>query len=222
MKKLALLTMALLSIATLSFSQVDHSLEFVDKDGNVVADGSVITRNEVEEDPFGDGSQINSGLYAKNTTDGVVNFGFVTTIVTMPSGSFSHCFPGNCKNTSAPVSNSVDERKVGGVNTSLKAGETQSLVSEWCVEDGNYGTTTVTYQFKIYEVDAATFDYKFKADGPKVTVNYVYADPAGIQGITADEATKSEELYDLNGKKVVSPVDGKIYVSKNKKYIYHK
>lgn len=221
MKKFTLLTMALLSIATLSFSQVDHSLEFVDKDGNVVADGSVITRNEVE-DPFGFGSQINSGLYAKNITDGVVNFGFVTTIVSMPSGSFSHCYPGSCKNTSAPVTNSVDERTVGTSGTSLKAGESASLQSEWYVEEGNYGTTTVTYQFKIYEVDASTFEFKYKGDGPKVTVNYVYADPAGIEGVKADEAAQSQEIFDLNGNKVKTPVDGKIYVSKNKKYIYRK
>lgn len=250
MKNFTLLTVALLSVASLSFAQVDnsheldntisssqtgidgtvddftfdqtvdHSLEFVDKDGNIVADGSVITRDEVE-DPFGTGSQISSGLYAKNTTSGVVNFGFTTTIVSMPSGSFSHCYPGNCKNTDSPASNSVDERKVGSVGTLIKAGETASLQSEWYVSEGNYGTTTVTYQFKIYEVDA-TFDYKLKGDGPKVTVNYVYKDPAGIEGVVADKTAQSQEFFDLNGRKVAKPVEGKVYVSKNKKYIYHK
>lgn len=222
MKKIILLAMSLFSVVSLSFAQtVDHSLEFVDKDGNIIADGSVITRSEVEDSYFS-GAQIGSGLFAKNTTGGVVNFGFVTTIVSMPSGSFSHCFPGNCKNTPAPVSNSVDERKVGTLGTSLKADESASLMSEWIIDEGKYGKTTVTYQFKIYEVDASTFEFKYKADGPKVTVVYDYKDPAGIEGVTVNEVATPQQLFDFSGRKVTSPIDGKIYIGNNKKYIYHK
>lgn len=219
MKKL-FLSLGLIAIASFAYADIDHSMEFVDAQGNTVADGSVINRTEIETDAFGVTTQISSGLYAKNMTSGVVNIGFTVVIENLPSGKFSHCFPGNCKTTpefpamaTYPILYQVDERKVGGSGTSIKAGEQTSLQSEWYIEEGKYGTCVVNYQFHIYEVDLTTYEYKFKADGSRVTVNYIYTDPAGINANVADKKLNSVAYYDLSGRRVSAPKNG-VYVKK--------
>lgn len=220
MKKL-FLSLALIASASFAYADVDHSMEFVDAKGNIVADGSVINRTEVEEDEYGS-KQINSGLFAKNVTSKVVNFGFTITIENLPSGTFGHCFPGSCVNTpmfpsmaTYPITNSVDDRAVGSEGTVFKAGETMDLESEWIVDEGKYGTCTVNYQFHIYSaaIENGVVVYTPKGDGPSVTVNYIYADPAGISTNVAEQKLNSVTYYDLSGRKVSKTTNG-VYVKK--------
>lgn len=220
MKK-TLLSIVFIATASFAFADVDHTMEFVDKDGNIVADGSVINRTEVEEDDFGD-MQIKSGLYAKNTSSKAVNIGFTITAENVPSGQFRHCFPGSCNNTpqhpelaTYPIIGSVDTRAVGSTGTTIKAGETQDLQSEWILESGKYGTCTVKYQFHIYTaaIQDGKIVYTSKGDGPSVTVNYIYQDPTGINTNVAEQKLNSVSYYDLSGRKVSHPESG-VYVKK--------
>lgn len=188
--------------------EIDHSIEFADANGNIVADGSSINCTEVEETAFGD-LQISSGLYAKNTTEGEVRVAVQLTFASLPSGSFQHCFPGECVPTSSPK---TDYSYTQGPGT-LKAGEVQSLQSEWLVEEGSYGDCAVTYQFLIYEIDPITWEYTFVAYGPSVTSNYTYTDPAGINANVADKKISSVTYYDLSGREVSNPAGG-VYVKK--------
>lgn len=212
MKRKFLIVAALVCTALSANAQfstdIDHSMEFVDAEGNIVADGSVIDRNEVEETDFGD-LQISSGLYAKNTTDEIVGVGVQLTFASFPSGSFQHCFPGSCV-VSQP--SSANTSYIQGPLAS-KAGTTESLQSEWLVEEGEYGTCTVTYQFKIYEADPITWEWNFSADGPSVTVNYIYTDPAGVDANIAEKALGSVSYHDLSGRTVSNPAGG-VYVKR--------
>lgn len=178
-KTLLLLLMALLTTSTLYAqfsSQTDNTFAFVDESGNVVADGSTLNLATIVNDEF-EGKKINSGLYVKNTSNSDAYAGMTVTILDMQSGNLQHCFPGSCKKTTAPVTNDIDNRTPTETDV-IAAGEKKSLQSEWFITEGTYGTTTVTYQIKVYEKDATTSQLTYKADGPTVTVNYVYADPS--------------------------------------------
>lgn len=178
-KALLLLSMALLTTSTLYAqisSQTDATFAFVDESGTVVADGSTLNLTTIVDDEF-EGKKINSGLYVKNVSSTAAYAGLTVTILDMQSGNFQHCFPGSCKKTSAPATNDIDSRTPTETDV-IAAGEKKSLQSEWFIVEGTYGTTTVTYQIKVYEKDATTQQMTYKADGPTVTVNYVYADPS--------------------------------------------
>lgn len=210
--KSTFLFLAMFLCATLSVNaqttDIDHTFEFVDANGDIVANGSIINRTEVEENAFGD-KQISSGLYAKNTTDELKGVAVQLTIASLPSGSFQHCFPGACQVTSSPK---TGYSYIQGPLTST-AGATESLQSEWLIDEGNYGTCTVTYQFKFYNVNVSTFEYEYLADGPSVTVNYMYIDPAGIDTNVADKKLNSITYYDLSGRRISEPVSG-VYVKR--------
>lgn len=210
--KSTFLFLAMFLCATLSVNaqttDIDHTFEFVDANGDIVANGSIINRTEVEENAFGD-KQISSGLYAKNTTDELKGVAVQLTIASLPSGSFQHCFPGSCQVTPSPK---TGYSYIQGPLTST-AGATESLQSEWLIDEGNYGTCTVTYQFLIYEIDPITWEYTFVAYGPSVTSNYTYTDPAGINANVADKKLNSVTYYDLSGREVSNPAGG-VYVKK--------
>lgn len=207
MKKL-FLSLALIASASFAYADVDHTFEFVDAQGNIVADDSVINRTEIETTAFGD-LQISSGLYAKNTTEDVAGVAVQLTFASLPSGTFQHCFPGECVVTPSPKTNySYTQGPLAST-----AGKTESLQSEWLVSEGTYGTCTVTYQLKVYEADPLTFEWNLYADGPSVTVNYIYSDPAGINTNVADKKLNSITYYDLFGRRVSEPVSG-VYVKK--------
>ena len=84
MKKI--FTLSLFLLATVwSMAQDSNTFQFVDKDGNVVAGGTTITRSELVDDPFGE-NYISTGLHVKNTSDGSVNMRVAYQIETMDNG----------------------------------------------------------------------------------------------------------------------------------------
>lgn len=236
MKKTVLSLAMLLAGAQFTFAQfttpTDHSIEFVTKDGTVVEDGSVLNLTEVEEDPSGDNfGMINSGLYIKNMTNGIVLCKVTNTAEYIPSGAIQFCFGGFCstypdngspipgQTVTYPVENYVFVRDVMPIKTEAEAPylgvADKDLQNEWFLEEGKYGTARESIQIEIYVADASE-NVTFKAKGPKITVNFVYADPAGISGNTADKKLSSLTYYDLSGRKVSNPTNG-VYV---KKFVY--
>lgn len=209
-KKMILMAIAAMTIPSLALAQstdVDQTFEFVDNGGNVIADGSTITRTTIVADAF-EGNKIDSELFIKNTTESDAYAGMITTIVDMPSGSFQHCFPSSCKRFSSPASNEIDNQSPSAEDA-IKAGEKKSLQSEWFVEDEKYGTTTVTYQIVVYDQNPFSGKLSEGAKGSTITVKYVYADPAGIDNVKATGAV-SEDFFDLQGRKVGEDTKGVI------------
>ncbi len=210
-------TLAICLMASMaSFAQTTaNSFAFVDAGGNTVADGAVLTRTEITEDPIE--SYISSGLFVKNVSDANAYLKIETAISQLPDGSeHSICYPGGCVRTGKAGTSESPE--MGGE----KSGATNSMQTEW-FPNGKYGTCTVTYTIKEYSYDGMEPNnngifvptYSLKGSGPSVTINYVNADPAGIDGTEAETAAAGTVYYDLQGRSVAQPGKG-LYIKKVK------
>lgn len=210
------LSLALIASASFAYADVDHTFEFVDAQGNIVADGSVINRTEVEDYGLG-GLMIGSGLYVKNVSDEHYGCGMTLTIKEMSKGTFQHCFPGSCVVYDNSKVGVPQKREAVDFDPAVDA---QSLQSEWLPESGSYGTCVVNYQLLAYESEYVNkyggfwqATSQLVGNGPSVTVNFIYADPAGINVNVAEQNLNSVNYYDLSGRKVSKPVGG-VYVKK--------
>lgn len=178
-------------------AQSDFPLQFADKDGNIIADGTVLNLTTVETDDFGD-VQMPSGLWVKNTTSADVQGGGSYRITTLSNGSFQTCFPANC----------VSNNKTGNYETSngaIAAGELKSMQTEWLPV--NSGSCVVTYQLVTYKQNVITKQWQKEKTGPTVTLNFNY-DMAGVGSIVNNKNVCSVEYYNLTGRRVKAPVHG--------------
>ena len=192
-----------------AMAQTDlETFQFVDKDGNVVADGSEITVYEPET--VNGSVQINSGLFVKNTTGKDQAVGLDLNITNMDNGQFSCCFPSNCRDIFS-AGNFVD------VNTPglflIEEGEQQTLMSEW--KPAAYGKCQAVFQLKVYNVVELDIEGTkipdvgdFKAYGPKVTINFMYLDPTGVNGVVDNSNAKVVNRYNAAGMRINSAVRG--------------
>lgn len=203
MKKIFTLACIFLSFAGVALAQSkDDTFQFVDKDGNVVADGSTLTLTEVEDDGFG-GLQILSGLSVRNSTSNEAYVGMNYAIESLPHGSLSCCFPSMC----------VDQTKTGSYVTGvdkMSANETRNMLTEWkLADDGGYATCKATFQLEHYSYNAVTRKYTLIARGNTVAVNFVYADPAGIAQLSTSAAVV---YYDLQGRQLKTEPEHGLYI----------
>ncbi len=216
MKKTFTLAICLMaSVASFAQATAD-SFVFQDAEGNVVPDGSVLTRTELVEDPF-DKDYISSGMYVVNTTPDAAYLKIESNVTQLPAGTtHSICFPGNCI-THTEVG-TYESREVEGE----KAGTRNDMKAEW-IPESVYGTCTVTYTIKEYAFEGMepnsfgipTAKYSFVGNGPSITINYVNVDPAGIDHTTAETGVASTVYYDLQGRCTVNPGKG-LYIKKVK------
>lgn len=195
-----------------AFAQYDKTFEFADKDMNVIPDGTVINLSDVEEYPYL-GFLIDTGLFVKDNSDGEpIGASCEVEITQITNGSVKLCFPMLCKNYWEA---GTYETEIG---LPSNWNPTHSLAAEWLAEgEGIYGTCTVTYRLKAYDayegMTPEKYEYELRGNGPSVTVNYIYSDPTGISGATAEKEISSISYFDLSGRKVSAPVKG-VYVKK--------
>lgn len=188
------------------------TFQVVDKNGNVVADGATLEFSETE----GSGSDlmIPTGLSIKNTTGTDQAIGIDIKLSTMDNGEFSCCFPDNCKRINE-VGEYIDFNAPG----ILEADETRPILTEWIPEKEKYGKCTATLQFKTYNIIEVEEKYgnqivkvtkpgEFKAYAQKITVNFEYKDPAGINDLSSDNNAKVVSRYNANGTRVSSDFKG--------------
>lgn len=200
-KVLVLVAAALLG--TTANAQIDNTLQFVDADGNVIPDGSTITVTDVEMDEFtGLPYQINSGLYVKKNSSEEVGAMVEVNVSRMDNGSLACCFPGSC---AAITATGTYETPPGTMSESSKDFQT-----EWVFD--SYGTCTATFSLKLMDFERNSWgmpeNFTFKADGPSVTVNFVYSDPTGIDGITGDGKKTVTGYYSVDGRRLSAPQKG--------------
>ena len=202
MKKIFTLCAALF-MGMAAFAQVDNTFQFVDADGNEIADGSTWHAFEKTVEPIM--TQIHSGLYVKNTTGEdayvAVDYEFVEAD---DSTIFMICYPAKC------ITTNIDSTTVGsGVKTNGPdlhlANETEDMEIEWVVkqllQEEVKGTCTVTLQLKRMagmETDAEVLAY-----GPKITlVLHNDGTTQGIEGV-GGAADKTPVAYDsLDGRRL--------------------
>lgn len=199
MKSVKLLILAVATLlGTTAYAQTDNTLQFVDKDGNVVENGSTITVSKATDDGMGN-PMIETGLFVQNTTDKSVGASVKFTISKMDNGGLSCCFPSQC----------TQQTELGTYET--QPGEMfsnpQNFITEWIPKDAqSYGTCTATFTLKVYDIVYNNYgiptDYTYIADGPSVTVNFVYdSTSTGIDAIETAKAQTITEIYTLDGRK---------------------
>lgn len=200
MKKLFTLFWGLVTTLGIQ-SQTTFPVQFADKDGNLIEDGTTINFTEYEMDVFGT-IQMPTKLYVKNQTTEEVQIGGIYTIQTIDNGLFQTCFPENC----------VAQDKTGTFETQsgpLAGEELKNMQTEWSpVEEGR---CVVTYQLVTYKQDALTQKWSIDQYGPTITLDFNFS----MTGLCTTAANKvvSVTYYDLTGQKTSHPNHG-VYLQK--------
>lgn len=197
MKKLFTLITLLTAGLIGTYAQgTDKSYQFVDEKGNVIEDGTTVVRNEPEIDPFGEVA-LHSGLYVKNVSaPSNYSVRIESTISRIDNGNVQVCFPTLCHNYDWLGTYKSEEGK-------MAVGEAKSIQAEWLPNSAtSYGECIVVHQAIALEPFGKTWlDYP----GPTVTVHYIFADPAGISTIEADQKAT---WHDAEGRQLDTPRRG--------------
>ena len=195
MKKSLLSTLALAFAMSLSTTpvlaqddEIDNTFAFVDADGNVVPDGSIVTISKPVEEDDGFGGviyQMPSGLFVRNSDDQaslLVNYD----IARIDNGRFQICFPSTCISRASKGS----YKTTGGT---LKANETRNLQTEWLPE--SYGQCEARLQLVL----CVEFGKQFEeiANGPAITLRFNFADPASVN--SAMQVVRPVAYYGIDG-----------------------
>jgi hypothetical protein len=202
MKKITTLFAALLMGTLAATAQTeDNSLQFVDADGNIIADGTTLTLSTVVDDGFS--LMIPSGVYVRNTTDAAVTGGSRYQITALSNGAIQTCFPQNC----------IQRQALGQWDSEpgeLAAGITKSIQTEW-LPDGE-GQASMTFQLLTYKYNSVKRTYSVKGYGPTLTLNFTYH-PSSIDGVDANGLRVSRvEYFTLDGRRTLSPAHGVYFV----------
>lgn len=173
------------------------TLQFVDADGNVIADGATVNFAPTDPEEKPEGFEIKPGIFVENLTDEPVYTAAQVHITAISSGALSCCFPQNCYKKYESEEFTTDP------SVPIQAKAKHSLNTEWYAEA--YGSCTASFQLKIYEAILAPGQFvptkDLIANGPKITVNFIYNDPASINGVSNDGA-KAVAFYNANGQQI--------------------
>ncbi|MCR5181134.1 MAG: hypothetical protein K6C30_07980 [Bacteroidaceae bacterium] len=189
MKRISTLFLGLFAALALQ-AQSDFPIQFADKDGNIIADGTTLTITDVEEDLFG--VLMPSGVYVKNTTNAKVRCAGSFTVQSISNGMFQSCFPNSCKAVTSKGSYITGD-------DFLQAGELKNMMTEWIPDQK--GICTVVYQLVTFKENVITKQWNKDKEGPTITLQFVNA-PDGVSSQRADKAVQAVEFYDLTGRRV--------------------
>ncbi len=198
-------TLTLLLMMSLASAQAqDFPLQFTDAEGQVIADGTVLSLNtpEVIEDEFDEGVLFPSGVYVKNTTDADVSCGTEYSITQISNGALQTCFPLNCIQRRTTGTWQSEVGTIGG-------GVLKSMQTEW-IPDAE-GKASAEFQLLKYKVNPITKKNTIDSRGPKITMNFEW-NVASIQ-LQENDLSRIQrvEYFTLDGQKVSAPSHG-VYV----------
>lgn len=220
MRKLFTLCLALLAISSMPAmaqdsdeeEELDNTFQFVKRTINgtdttwtVINDGETYNATDVEVDEFTGGAMVMSGLYVRNTSEDDSPARVHLTINSLPSGAIQFCMLGNC----AQYRNvDVDNAKAGVIIS----GKNDDMQLEWLPDENSYGTATVTLQANpavATSISIFNTTYTDNGRGPKITVNFVNPDPAGISNVNAKAASSEvAAIYNVRGEQLSSMQKG--------------
>ena len=167
MRRILLILGLVLSLLTMSAQNLDI-FEFIDKDGNVIPDGTTLTLTEVtsEEDIFT--GEVISYMYShvklrnKMTSNQAMRINL--TIERIDNGSYQLCFPMACK-TFDEETNVVTE---GGV---LSANEVRDLQTEWIPIEEGYCDVVLTVELLNMSGSIINPVYTYVGNGPTIKIH---------------------------------------------------
>ena len=206
MKRFFTLLVSVFALAATGWAQdededLDQTFVFVDDQGNIVPDGSVITVAAINDE-----GQMVVPLKVKNVEGGGAAVSMYETIDALPNGGWQTCAFGNCMTLSATGYSA--KNIISGTDAS-------DIQTEWMPEQGKYATWSATLQIHVFNIITKTvFGMKQEVAGeeiigygPKVTVNFVYnSESAHISGIAADHQPK--EYFNVRGQRIDGPQKG--------------
>lgn len=189
----------LAAFCTLPLLAQSSTIIFTDENGNEITDGTTITADKPVTDDFGD-MLIPSGIYAKNLSAEDAGVRINYTVKTLDNGTMQICFPMTCVSKNTTGTFQTD-------NGVLGANEKRDLQTEWLPKA--YGKCIVTYQIEVMkQISVFPPKYESQGTGSTITVNYVYADPSAIKGITDDSHAAARAYYDAAGARQARPRHG--------------
>lgn len=179
MKKLFTLCSAImLGIGAFAQEEADETFQFVDESGNVVADGTTIVVNQLNDE-----GQMAVPLSVKNASGEKAAVSMYEVIDAMPNGTWQTCAFGNCMLLTG----------TGYSPKNIMQGDYEgSIQTEWIPEEGQYAIWEATLQIHVFNTIRQTrfgvvtevAGNEIIGYGPKVTVRFEYKDAAnpGIHG----------------------------------------
>lgn len=218
MKKLFSLIAALLAFSAFTVAQeVDNTFIFIDEQGNEVADGSVLTVSTFTHNNDTGKDELKVPLRVKNNGGVKSAVSMYEVIDAKPNGQWQTCAFGNCM---VLYGNGYSPKNV--VDGNYEA----DIMTEWIAEPGKYASWSATLQIHLFNVESKVMPWGAVQDtagndiigyGPKVIVNFRYADPASIEQPTAMSNDRSyfsiggQRTHALSkGLNIVKMADGKV------------
>jgi len=183
-------------------AQNDFPLQFVDKDGQIIPDGTILDITDFEEDEiFGD-ILMPANVWVKNISNETVQGGASYTIQTINNGWFQTCFPAYC------MRQSIAGAYTTGIDT-FSPSQFRDMQTEWLPESD--GVCMVVYQLLTYR--KLGNNYMPDGDGPTIHLNFYYGAATGINNANSDKQVCSTTYYDLSGQRTDHPHHG-IYLKR--------
>ena len=184
----------LLALFALTASAQLTTFEFVDRDGNVVPDGSTLTLSDVTvEEDYETGetfSVIYAGLSVRNTTETQAALRLVADVTRLDGGTYQLCFPVNCMSMTETCTLTTES----GI---LAANAMQDLLTEW-FPDGE-GGCDVTLKIQVMNAigQFPNIRYTLLGDGATVTLHFRNGDVE--EPVTGDvDGSGTVDVDDLN------------------------
>ena len=175
------------------FAQSPSSFEFVDSEGNIIPSGSTVVRDAATVSGFGLVT-VYSEISIRTTSSSPESCFLTCSVQQIPSGTFQICGAGSCVTVPGMLAQYPASGDTGRLEFTIGAGATKDTESEW--RAGNEG-------------DYGSFNVKYSIDGgSEITVNFVYADPTGINSVQASTDKKVVGYYTIGGQRLDSQRKG--------------
>lgn len=229
MKKIFTLFVALFCTVAMFAQGTKGMFEFADKNGNVVPNGSTLTKTEVEKS--GKRLQINTGLFVKPVKTELngekLGAKLRVEVENLDHGTIQYCLLGACQVASA---------KGTFYSTSNFVDKLDDLATEWIMgtdKEGNAlkGEATVKLtlvackrvSLGLDEFDIEQFEWQEVGECSSVTVKFVYDGTTAINGVADNTNATVVARYAADGTRLSAPQKGlnivKLSNGKTVKYI---
>lgn len=229
MKKIFTLFVALFCSVAMFAQDTKGMFEFADKNGNVVPNGSTLTKTEVEKS--GKRLQINTGLFVKPVKPELngekLGVKMRVEVENLDHGTIKYCLLGSC---------SVASEKGTFYSTSNFVETLDDLATEWIMGTDKEGKalkgeatvklTLVACQKKssgFDEFGIEQFEWEEKGDCSSVTVKFVCDGTTAINGVADNTNATVVARYAADGTRLSAPQKGlnivKLSNGKTVKYI---
>lgn len=229
MKKIFTLFVALFCTVAMFAQDTKGMFEFADKDGNVVPNGSTLTKTEVEKS--GTRLQINTGLFVKPVKPELngekLGVKMRVEVENLDHGTIQYCLLGNCmvaseKGTFYSPSDFV--KTLGDLATEWFMGtdkEGKALKGEATVKLTLVACKKVSLGFNDFDIEE--FEWQEVGDCSSVTVKFVCDGTTAINGVTNNANATVVARYAADGTRLSAPQKGlnivKLSNGKTVKYI---